>query len=448
MTSQQTLRRLLVPHLSPILNGKSLRDRRRAFAAWQRRISGEARRLQYFHQVDDPYSHLAAQTLAPLLARYNIELEVHLVGPPPSAAAPARANLESFSRKDAGDIAPSLGLEFPEFAVAPDRRSIEIASGILVTAIASNRFIELAPRVGAALHNNDSFELEALATECAPADLQSTRIFVEKGNNLREKRGHYLGAMFYDAPEWYWGVDRLYHLEERLEQDGLRREGSDAGPIIARPHFGGRDAEVSSDHRLTLEFFPSLRSPYSYIVTQRVLALAERLPVDLVLRPVLPMVMRGLPVPLAKQRYIVFDTKREADAANVDFGRICDPVGEPVERGFSLFGWAREQGRGKEFLLEFMRAAWAEGMNLAQDQALSTVVERSGLDWNQAQFDPDGWRPELEANREALFAAGLWGVPSMRLPRDGEFPEFATWGQDRVWLIEREIRRRCGAATS
>ena len=40
------------------------------------------------------------------------------------------------------------------------------------------------------------------------------------GNNLRSKLGHYSGAMFYYEGEWYWGVDRLYHLEARLKSLG------------------------------------------------------------------------------------------------------------------------------------------------------------------------------------------------------------------------------------
>jgi len=86
-----------------------------------------------------------------------------------------------------------------------------------------------------------------------------------------------------------------------------------------------------------LEFFLSLRSPYTYIAMERSFDLSHRLPVDLVLRPVLPMVMRGLPVPREKQLYIVLDTKREAEDAGVPFGRVCDPVGRPVERCFSLY---------------------------------------------------------------------------------------------------------------
>ena len=51
-----------------------------------------------------------------------------------------------------------------------------------------------------------------------------------------------------------------------------------------------------------------------------------------------------------------------------------------------------------------------------------------------------GWRDELEANRKELFELGLWGVPSFRLR--GRGPNFCTWGQDRIWRVEAEIRSR------
>ena len=179
----------------------------------------------------------------------------------------------------------------------------------------------------------------------------------------------------------------------------------------------------------------------------RVLELPKRLPVDLVWRPVLPMVMRGLPVPREKQLYITLDTKREAEVAGVAFGRLCDPVGRPVERCFSLYPWARERGRAPELLRSFTRAAFAEGVDTGSDAGLRHVVERAGLSWTEAlpNLDRDGWREELEANRKQLFALGLWGVPSFRLlGRPGE-PDYATWGQDRLWRVEQEIRRRLGA---
>jgi 2-hydroxychromene-2-carboxylate isomerase len=160
------------------------------------------------------------------------------------------------------------------------------------------------------------------------------------------------------------------------------------------------------------------------------------------------MVMRGLPVPRAKRFYILLDTKREAEDAGEPFGHVCDPVGRPVERGFSLFPWAREAGRGDELLAAFTRAAFAEGIDTGEDAGLRLVVERAGLSWEAAleHLDQGGWQPELEENRERLFELGLWGVPSFCLLGEGGEPDYCTWGQDRIWRIEQEIRRRLGAA--
>ena len=130
----------------------------------------------------------------------------------------------------------------------------------------------------------------------------------------------------------------------------------------------------------TLDFFASLRSPYTAIAFSRVYDLARRSGVELVLRPVLPMVMRGLPVPMEKRLYIVLDTKREAERAGVAFGRVCDPVGRPVERGYSLFPWARERGRAEEFLHGFARAAFAEGIDMGTDAGLRRAEPRTGGD--------------------------------------------------------------------
>jgi 2-hydroxychromene-2-carboxylate isomerase len=266
---------------------------------------------------------------------------------------------------------------------------------------------------------------------------------VAEGNQLRAKLGHYLGAMFYLGSEWYWGVDRLHHLERRLVSLGALRPGASASPIAPRPAYTDAIPDAGGE-RLVLEVYPSLRSPYTYIALERVYALARRYPVDLVLRPVLPMVMRGLPVPRMKQLYITLDTKREAEDLGVPFGRIADPVGRPVERAFSLYPWACERGRGAELLLAFTRAAFAEGIDAGTDAGLRHVVERAGLPWEEARerVDTVGWRDALEANREQLFALGLWGVPSFRLLGSDGQPDYATWGQDRIWRVESEIRAR------
>jgi len=417
---------------------------RRSAAEVQRRLAGRPHRVLYFHQVDDPYSQLAAQVLEPLAARYEVELESRLAGPPPDAAAPERARLEVFARKDAADVAPAYGLAFPRAAAAPAAEDVAEARRLLAASLGAGRFPAAAARVGRALWAGDRAALAKLGEELGRAGDAEARAAEEAGSEERRRLGHYSGAVFHYGGEWYWGVDRLHHLERRLDALGLRRAGAPPGLLVPRPPPRRGPAPARSE-RLVLEFYPSLRSPYSYLALERTYDLARRQNLELVLRPVLPMVMRGLPVPPEKRLYIVLDAKREAEDAGIPFGRVCDPVGAPVERCFSLWSFCREQGRAAELLLSFTRAAFAEGVDTASDTGMRHVVEGAGLPWSEARARlgrDESWRAELEANREALFGMGLWGVPSFRLlGRAGE-ADFHTFGQDRIWLLEAEIERR------
>ena len=73
------------------------------------------------------------------------------------------------------------------------------------------------------------------------------------------------------------------------------------------------------------------------------------------------------------------------------------------------------------------------------------AVEEVGLDWQEANqhLDSADWKVITEQNQDEMVdGMGLWGVPSYRLSgQDGE-PDLAVWGQDRLWLVAAEIRRR------
>ena len=58
------------------------RDALRFSAQLKRRLKGLSPRVLYFHQADDPYSHLAVQKLATLKASYDIDWIPYLVSPP------------------------------------------------------------------------------------------------------------------------------------------------------------------------------------------------------------------------------------------------------------------------------------------------------------------------------------------------------------------------------
>jgi 2-hydroxychromene-2-carboxylate isomerase len=164
--------------------------------------------------------------------------------------------------------------------------------------------------------------------------------------------------------------------------------------------------------------------------------LADHYGADLQLRFVLPMVMRGLPVGFAKRKYILLDTKREAERLEMPFGNVVDPVGKPVEDGLAILHRAIARGRGIEFLSSFLSGAFAEGIDTHRPQALRGIALRAGLtdsDLEDAPNDP-AWRTMAAVNREALLASGLWGVPSFRVVG---YP--SVWGQDRLWMIERDL---------
>ena len=139
------------------------------------------------------------------------------------------------------------------------------------------------------------------------------------------------------------------------------------------------------------------------------------------------------------------DEKREATADGIPFGDMIDPIGRPVQRCYSLFSWAREQGKEQALLLAFVRAAFAEGVDTSRDAGLRHVVERAGLSFEEAKtiVDNNDWQAELEVNRLAMYnEMGLWGVPCFRIIGPAGEPDFSTWGNDRLWLAAAEIRRR------
>lgn len=429
------LRRQLTSLMMRRLADPGRRDRARQSAERQRIRRGEAHRIDFFHDVADPYSHLAAQLLAPLCACHGIVLQPRLVADAAGPDTPEPALLAAWSRRDAAAIAPHYGLEFPVAARAPDPALLSTARGILA-AQPPAAFPRVAPRVGQALWSGEEAALAALSREHGRLDEARVAERLGEDGALRSRLGHYAGAMFHYAGEWYWGVDRLYHLEERLHALGASH-GPDAPLIAPRPEMAlPGDLGAAG---VTLEFFASLRSPYTSIVYERTLAFARASGVRLLLRPVLPMVMRGVPVTLRKGRYIFSDTAREAEAAGLRWGHACDPIGEPVRRLYSLLPWARSRGREVELFGEALKGAFFEAMDLGRERGLARVVERAGLPWSEARFvlGAREWEDEVERNRLALYAAGLWGVPAFRLLDAEGNPLLETWGQDRLWLVSR-----------
>ena len=412
-------------------------ERRHAKAEKERVSAGEPHRVEYFHQVDDPYSALAAQCLEAFGRRYDVELVVHLTTGPHGANLPEPAMLLPLARHDAALVAPHYGLSFPSQPVAPEPEQVLLAQRMLA-AVPATGFAALAVRISEALFTPGGSLADVLDNHPL-ADEDATRRKLEEGDGRIAELKHYSGAMFYYGKDWYWGVDRLYHLERRLQALGLDRAGGEL--LFPRPPIEAGSYRANGS--LTLEAYVSLRSPYTAVIFNHVVEYAERAGLRLELKPVLPMVMRGVPATREKGLYIFRDAAREARALGDEFGPSYDPIGDPARRGYSLFPWAREQGRHVAFFGAFLDAAFRKGINTNNDRGLRKVVEAAGLDWSEAKplVGKDGWQDELEENRQRMMATGTWGVPSFRL-LDSEGEEvFWAWGQDRLWVLAREVQR-------
>jgi 2-hydroxychromene-2-carboxylate isomerase len=384
--------------------------KRRRDAERARKQAGEPHVVDLFIDPDDPYSHLLLQLMPAFAAHYAVEVKPWLVSPPDEAAAPERALLADWSRRDAAMLAARAGLSVD---------AVPLPAGLVA----------------------------------------GDQAAIAAGDARREACGHYLGGVLHYGGETYWGIDRLHYLEERLTALGLRRDEGTASLYPPPPDMASSAlstplmssaVETPSGKRVwtsldmsrntkapTIHYYLSFRSPYTWIAAPRVKALAEAHGAKLDLRFVLPMVMRSLPVPPAKRRYITLDTAREARRLGIPFGKVADPVGRPVERGYSLLPWARDQGRGTDYVIAFLRAVFSQGIDAGSDTGMKRIVTAAGLDWKQARtiIDNDEWRCEAEVNRAEMLDLGLWGVPSFRVD------DFAVWGQDRLSMVDAALRQ-------
>lgn len=399
----------------------------------------------FFFQVDDPYGPVALPFLAALAERHGLTLRLHLVPAPDAAAAPEIDRLEDYGRRDACMLATTLGLELMGSG-HPNPAQIARAQAIAGAALGNDRPVDALIAIArACLADNADAALDAVAQQYGSLNETSTAALVNAGAATRQKLGHYLGATTHFEGEFYWGVDRLHYLESRLRAEA-GTTGAAICPILDLRTLPAPEPRATQPR---IDFYLSFRSPYTLVAAERIGALADAYGANLRLKFVLPMVMRGLPVPGAKRMYITRDTKREAARAGIGFGKIVDPVGVGVERGLAVLHHAinRQNGpdtghaSGLAFAQSFLRAAFADGIDMTTDAGLLPVAARAGIDAaavHAALADPS-WQTVAEANRTDLFALGLWGVPSFQVDdRPG------WWGQDRLWRVEDDLRDALG----
>lgn len=334
--------------------------------------------VRYFHELENPYSLLAAQYLEPLADRYGVRFKVYVLPAARSAHSPQQSLRRAWIERDVQRLARRCGIPVDHLR--------------------------------------------------EPVGFDTSAAILRQGESIRRRSGLDLAGMFAFEGEWYAGVDRLHYLEQRLGAEGCI-------PLFAPPslNFG----PTTNTRSAVIHFYCSLRSPYTYLACGRLHRLAAHYGARIRLRPLMPMVKRGVPLSRAKRFYLVRDAAREGRRLGIPFGDIADPLGIPAERGLAVLHRAMADGRGEAFLESFLRGVFAQGIDAGTMQGLEQLAQRAGIEAREVAcaLHESAWREETEHNRRELHAQGLWGVPSFQL--EGR-P--ALWGQDRLWMLEEDLR--------
>ncbi len=425
----------LMPWLARALSSTWAHNLRRSIHSARARVKGETDLVLVFVNPRDPFGLPLLQALTQLQKRFMVRFQLRTVWQLDEKMYPELELWRLWAQQDAIRISGLYRFDPPDRPSPPSQNEFLSAAVRLLDAEQADDGLLSAIRTmtdlwGTNNHNRSDTEFSD----------HHKKTLAENEQKLRHL-GHYQGSMTYHLGEWFWGVDRLDHLERSLIDRGLNRNAfvdiafnrtwADVGSPPARL----REGRPTSD--APLEVFFSIRSPYSYLGLERAITLAHNWNIPLRLRPVLPMLMRGQSVPDAKKWYIFHDTKREALKLDIPYGFVADPLGPGVERCYALFEYARSLGREIEYIRSYARAVNAEGIRSETNDGLRIIVERAGLDWQKAKslLTDQSWRSWAENNRKAMYDCGLWGVPSFR------YGAVSCWGQDRLWLIEDEVKK-------
>lgn len=307
-------------------------------------------KLNIFISADDVQSFILLQCTLRLLERYQCCVQLHLL---PVGINGWSINLQEkydWINCDAGLFAACYSLEEPHFSsdIEENKRikttEYEQVTSLLHHLLQTEKSNQDIGTVRRALDY-----LRLLWGKEPNLQIPSSPLVSEsqlKGNQtLMRKLGYYNPGAIEMEGEWY-PPSRLHHLERRLMTEGAFHFCSSffvsfqliEGREISNQEllFGEeleRTPSMSSplEHTQgsvgtkTVEVFYSFRSPYSQLVVPRLRKISSKYSCSISIRPLLPMVTRGLPVPPEKEHYIVLDAAREARLWGIPFGKMIDP---------------------------------------------------------------------------------------------------------------------------
>ena len=319
--------------------------------------------VEYFHQLDDPYSHLWRKYWAKFAAQYDIIIKPHLINATGGRHQP-RLPGSRHGRGAMRQRRPFMGCASRKIYCTCPTAFYKIKRPI-IPSLSDTEFVAQIAAVSTALWDGEAF-----FNGKDGGDGVAARV---AGSAHLQALNHYSGAMFYYAGEWYWGVDRLFYLEQRLRDLSA---GGSGEYLVMRPEI---DTGAVDAGAFELDFYPSLNSPYTSIIFDNTIARKNTCKIKFNHKPVLPMIMRGVAATSAKGDYISSIPSAKVRRWVPALGQLT-PIGEPTRQAYSLPPLAFEQGKDEALMKSLLDAAWRDDLALHKEEfTLGSRARRHGL---------------------------------------------------------------------
>ncbi len=407
------------------------------------------KRVELYYDYSCPYAYLASTRIEALCARTGAELvwRPMLLGgvfralgmPDVPALAPAKARLNHLDMHRWADwhgVPLVMPPGHPNRTVLALRATLAAEGG---AAAASKALFQAYWALG-----RDVSRPEVVADVLTGAGLDGPGL-VRRADDpsikdaLRARTDEAVARGVFGAPTFFvtvdgktdtfWGQDRLDFVEKAL--GGARSQRAAPGPD--QPLVAGR--EVS--------FFFDYSSPFAYLASTQIEAVARRAGAAIRWRPFLlgalfkaigtaDVPLLGMPEP---KRLL----------AGLDMTRWAEHLAVPL-RFASRFPMSSVKALRMTLQLPdaqrpplvhaLYRAAWADDRDISSDAELSAIAASAGLDGAAlvAGTRDDAVKARLKEATDEAQAAGLCGAPSFLVG------DLLFWGQDRLAFVERALQ--------
>ena len=193
-----------------------------------------------------------------------------------------------------------------------------------------------------------------------------------------------------------------------------------------------------------IDFYFDFSSPYSYIASEWIEALAARHGRTVRWHAILlgvtfqaAQLKSPVDYPI-KRDYAMRDFERSARFESVPL-RMPEKFPIPTQNVARIFWWLqdRHSASASGWARHCLRAYFARGVDVSDPARLRQLAREFGIDPNEAEavWSDPAWKARLKAANDAAIACGVFGAPYFIIDNE------PFWGNDRRPQIERWLER-------